>query len=507
MAWLHTWTGVVLGSVLFAIFWMGTLSVFDQEIDRWMRPGTRLPPSPQALRLDPHIAPQAQVLAAGASQWSLVLPSERTTVIGLRWRSAEGQFATRDLDPRTGALIADQGSHAGTGFIFPFHFMLHLKWLDLGYWIVGLAAMAMLVLLASGVVIHRKIFIDFFLFRPRKRLQRASLDLHNLSGVLGLPFHFVMTLSGLVIFISVYFPQAHVGAFGSGKQARADYQAEALGRYTRPRLGRPGALASLDAMQAEAERLWSGGRVYFVRVWHPGDAGSYVEMRRSHAREVTINLDQVFFDAVSGRVLHRFEAAPLVSAQRFVSGIHFIQFDHWALRWLYFGCGLLGCVMIATGFLFWLESRRTRHARQGLAGVRVVEALVVASVSGIAIATLCFFVANRLLPLGASLAGQDRAALEVWVFYIAWLASLAHAAWRRAEPPLQPARQAWHEQCLAAAALAMGAVALNATSTGDALPLSLARCDLAIAGVDLMLLAAALAFWQLGSQCWKRHSG
>jgi hypothetical protein len=249
-------------------------------------------------------------------------------------------------------------------------------------------------------------------------------------------------------------------------------------------------------MQAEAERLWSGGSVYFVRVWHPGDAGSYVEMRRSHAREVTMNLDQVFFDAGSGRVLHRFEAAALVSAQRFISGIHFIQFDHWALRWLYFGSGVLGCVMIATGFLVWLESRRTRHARQGLSGVRVVEALVVASVSGIAIATLCFFVANRLLPLGASLAGQDRAALEVWVFYGAWLASLAHAAWRRAEPPLQPARQAWREQCLAAAVLAMGAVALNATSTGDALPVSLARGDLAIAGMDLMLLAAALVFWR-----------
>ena len=34
---LHTWTGVVLGGVLFAIFWTGTLCVFDREIDRWMR--------------------------------------------------------------------------------------------------------------------------------------------------------------------------------------------------------------------------------------------------------------------------------------------------------------------------------------------------------------------------------------------------------------------------------------------------------------------------------------
>src|SRR5687768_14441954 len=42
MSWLHTWAGVGLGGLLFAIFWMGTLSVFDREIDRWMMPGTRI---------------------------------------------------------------------------------------------------------------------------------------------------------------------------------------------------------------------------------------------------------------------------------------------------------------------------------------------------------------------------------------------------------------------------------------------------------------------------------
>lgn len=43
MNWVHTWAGAVLGGLLFAIFWMGTLSVFDREIDRWMAPMTRVP--------------------------------------------------------------------------------------------------------------------------------------------------------------------------------------------------------------------------------------------------------------------------------------------------------------------------------------------------------------------------------------------------------------------------------------------------------------------------------
>ena len=34
MAWLHTWFGLVLGFVLMVVFFFGSLSVFDREIDR-----------------------------------------------------------------------------------------------------------------------------------------------------------------------------------------------------------------------------------------------------------------------------------------------------------------------------------------------------------------------------------------------------------------------------------------------------------------------------------------
>lgn len=73
--------------------------------------------------------------------------------------------------------------------------------------------MATLVLLVSGVVIHRKIFTDFFTFRPDRKLPRSSLDLHNLTGVLALPFHFTMALSGLIIFIAIYFPTVVSSAY------------------------------------------------------------------------------------------------------------------------------------------------------------------------------------------------------------------------------------------------------------------------------------------------------
>lgn len=487
MAWLHTWAGVVLGSVLFAVFWMGTLSVFDREIDRWMMPATRISPTAPAaapVSLDSVARAVLPSVPAGASQWRVDLPTERTPVMRFTYKASGVDPAPRQMDPQTLAFLPPQGTLGGSGFFFPFHYGLHLQWMEIGKWIVGVAGMAMLLLLVSGVVIHRKIFSQFFTFRPRKSLQRSSLDLHNLVGVLGLPFHFVITLSGMVIFMMMYFPQAYSGAYGEGKAAKAEFFADAYGKYSRPRANAPGTLGSLDTMADVARREWGGTEPYFVRVWHPGDANSYVELRRSYAREVTMNVDQIFFDAASGDVLHRFQAAPVMSAQRFISGIHFIQFEHWTLRWLYFVAGLAGCVLIATGFLFWLEARRARHAARALAGVRVVEGLTVGSVTGIIVASLALLAANRLLPPAHGLDGDHRAALEVWLFYLVWIATFVHAWWR--------GMAAWREQAWAVCVLAVGCVLFNALTTGDHPLRSLMDGQWAVAGVDLTLLALAL---------------
>jgi hypothetical protein len=169
----------------------------------------------------------------------------------------------------------------------------------------------------------------------------------------------------------------------------------------------------------------------------------------------------------------------------FISGLHLIQFRHWSLRWLHFGLGLTGCVLIATDFLFWLESRRKRYEQLRLKGVGFVEGMTIGSVSGIVIATFVFFVVNRLLPLNVTFLGQERSALEIWTFYLGWLAAFAHA-W------LRPAR-AWIEQCSMIAMLAVAAMLLNWLTTGDHLARSLAHRHLwPIAGMDVLLLLAAV---------------
>lgn len=482
MEGLHTWCGVVLGGVLCAVFWMGSLSVFDREIDRWMSPATRLEPPPATLSLDALVRDRIAELAPGAQQWSITLPTERTPTLQVRYRDADGELVVRHLDPRSGRVLDGAGSAGGTGFIFPFHYTLHVRWKEIGIWLVGLAGMAMLVLMVSGVLIHVRIFREFFTFRPSKALTRSSLDLHTSAGVLALPFHLVMPLSGLIIFFSIFFPSTWRAAY---LDDRAAFTRETFGTYERAKLERPAPLASLDAMRAEAERAWGAGDVSSLRVRNAGDAASVVEARRSSARTVAIAREQLYFDGVTGRVLERFDAArPVLGVQSFIAGLHFTFFDHWTLRWLYFASGLSGCVLIATGYLFWLESRRARHAALGLSGVRCVEVLTIGSVSGIVLSTFAFFIANRLLPGGAALAGLDREGLERAAFYTVWTGTFVHAALRRSA--------AWREQCWAIAAAGLSAVALNWITTGDHIVRALRHGAWSVAVMDVMLIVAAL---------------
>lgn len=493
MGWLHTWAGVVLGMLLFAVFWTGTLIVFDREIDRWMIPSSRLPFTGAPASIDALRGELAKVPPQVPS-WIVLPPTAREPSLRAGYFLGPGNLVRMYYDPATLQPLPKPESQAGSLFLFQLHDSLHIKLWGIGNWLVGLAGMAMLALCTSGVVIHRRIFTDFFTLRLSRRPQRLILDLHSTAGTIGLLFYVVMAFSGLTIFAATYFPSAWQAAFKGDRQT---FFSETYDAFMRPRLGKPAPLAAVDPMVAQATREWHGVPPMMVRVWWPGDANAFVEMRPSVEDGVTMRTDPIYFDGVTGAVLHRSTMRPMTAVQQFVTGIHFVQFRHWTLRWLYFLLGLLGCTLIVTGLLFWIEQRRKSHAAAGLPGVRLVEGLAVGGTTGLVTATLTYFVANRLLPSGVVLLGMERPALEALAFWLAWAGSFLHAG-------LRPAG-AWIEQCGVIAGLAVAAVVLNAITTGDHLLRTVVEGSRAVAGVDLVLLLGAAAAAHAARRLRTRH--
>jgi uncharacterized iron-regulated membrane protein len=523
MTWVHTWFGLVLGYVLMICFFFGALSVFDREIDRWAIPKTRFEPQPLPSfdnLLKPifdQMQPHPVDMAATADRVIGDLPDPKTMPMASLYAytthrdpvlSIGAEFSIPNkpknssddhlhvhgwatIDPRTGESIPDDSLKIGSQWFYPMHYSLNWHWKNIGYWVVGLAALVMLAALVTGVIIHRKIFREFFTFRPEKRVQRSTLDLHNMTGVVALPFHFFFALTGLIIFAGIYLPVGSTMLKPLHDQHEI-LEAERTGLPHEP-AGIAAPLASVDAMVVEAKRRWAArdmaGEVGFLFIDHLGDQNSFVSIYRAGSDRVALVGEAIHFKASSGEVLREDPPRTVVSEiNEFMTGLHLQHFEHWLLRWLYVVGGLLGCVCIATGFIFFVEKRKQQHNKTNSQGARVVDALAVTAVTGMLIATISMLVVNRLLP--ADLAG--RVDWETNAFWGGWLLAFFHSAWRSGPVARAGFNPAWREQCWAIALLAITAVLLNWISTGDHLVKTLfTQTYLAVAGVDLSLLATA----------------
>lgn len=236
MAWLHTWTGLIFGWLLFAIFLTGTLSYFKDEISHWTQPEVQSHPLDPVTSLG--LAQRyLETNASHASTWFIRLPSEREAALSVSWRDPNGGgrrgFTDKELDARTGEAVEARDSRGGE-FFYRFHFQLQMPhpW---GRWLSTFCAFIMLLGLVTGIITHKKIFKEFFTFRPGKG-QRSWLDGHNAIGVLVLPFHLMISYSSLVIFMYMVMPASILASYGDS----SGYFNDVFGRDEVPRrLPRP----------------------------------------------------------------------------------------------------------------------------------------------------------------------------------------------------------------------------------------------------------------------------
>ncbi|GKT26881.1 PepSY-associated TM helix domain-containing protein [Acidovorax sp. SUPP3334] len=507
MAWLHTWSGLVLGWLLFAIFFTGTLSFFKTEFNLWMRPELHGLPAASA-----DVAERAQQAlhrkVPDVAQWFMRLPDERQPGVTILWRGKEGgRFKTLLMNPQTGEAIETRDTMGGE-FFYRFHFELRTaqkgRWTLEGRWVVGVATLLMFIALLSGIVTHRRIFKDFFTFRPAKGGQRAWLDAHSVSGVLVLPFYLMITFSGLMIFHSLYMPSgiaaAYPGPKGTDSQA---YFAELQGDTPSARGARraPNETAQslpafdLAPMLASAHRTWGDARIGGVSAHNDGER-TVVEITRHDGDRLQYGPARMRFDGATGETLALLDPdSPALRTYRVLYGLHLAHFAGPGMRWGLFGFGVLGSLMIATGMVLWSVKRRQQAQRKGAAapplkrGERLVASLNVALLGGLPLATGVFIASSRLVPLDVA----GRADVELAWFFGAWGLALAIGA-------VRPDRWGWSMVLGLAGAVFAALPVLNALTTQAHLGISLPAGDWVWAGMDLSFLATGVL---LGWMAWR----
>lgn len=507
MGWVHTWSGLVLGWLLYAIFLTGTLSFFLDEINQWMRPELhRSVPGPATARL---AVESIEKLAPDATTWTLNLHGPRNAEVQAFWRppgaeSGRAGMKHAYLDAATGETIDPRETRAGN-FLYRFHFELYGLPRDVARWIVGFATMFMFVAIISGVIMHRKIFVDYFTFR-RNRGPRTWMDAHNATSVYALPFHLVITFSGLLLLMGTImpaprealYPQEDTRLFTAelrgmnplaqqSTQERAQAGRENGGRDGREaRAPRP-VQADVDALIAQAQSRWDGASVGSI-VMTRQDNFPVLELREEHGISLANRgmPRRLRYDGVTGHELETV-AMPAPSAVRAsyntMVSLHLGRFADPVVRWALFLSGVLGTLMIATGMMLWVSKRLPARAKTGRThfGHRLVEVTNIAAIAGLTVATAVYFFLNRLLPVGI----EGRSDWEINGFFIVWALTLAHAL-------LRPDRRAWQEQLGSAAALFAAIPLLNALTGGEGLIASIPAGKWPVAGFDLVALVCGL---------------
>ncbi|ABX51588.1 PepSY-associated TM helix domain-containing protein [Shewanella baltica OS625] len=498
MTWLHTWVGLLTCWVLFLVFFAGTAAYYRAEINLWMQPENH------GSQYDAHADNQQLILkgltalaqqAPDAETWWVYLPTQRTPLLTYAWSepAAEGQrfgdYHQGFINPATGEALPKARESRGGDFLYRLHFDLYYMSVITARWIVGFCTMFMLVAIISGIVIHKRIFKDFFSFRPGKG-PRSWLDAHVASSVLALPFHLMITYTGLVTLMFMYMPWGLNTQYGDETQAfysqwKPIYSSSVPSGEAATMQSPQQLLASLNAAMPMSDEAASP--IEMLQVEHLNDANARVTVRMSPDHSLNQQAPWYRFSAVTGKLTEESTATSAANkTQSTMIALHSGRFAGQGLRLLYLLAGMTGCVMIATGAIMWAEKLVQKQQKSGQfkPGLALVKMLNLATFAGLPIALASYFYANRLLPVTF----VDRENWEIHCFFISWALVALLACFKRD-------KQTWQRLFLLTALLYGLLPLLNAMTSQYQLMSNLQRQAYVLAGFDLMMLALAALFY------------
>lgn len=500
MRWLHTWSGLIVGWLLFAIFVTGTSAYYKDEITAWMKPEFhKAIVSENAIQIAINKAIEN---TKNSNKVNVSLPNSRSNVIAIRaFKPQTNKKQKRRRTPATyynattGDQIKETTKTAGGNFLYRFHFELHGVSRYLGRWIVGIASMAMLVAIITGILIHKRIFKDIFTFRPKNNT-RGWMDAHILPAVAALPFLIMITYSGLVLFGNLMFPHSLKTYYdGNFMKYRQDLMAvyskkneidinDKVGKIinnststriintnTQRNINRHNSSNANKILKAQALRqiekikqnnklannITSEKLLKIIenanKIW-PNNIGSFTitKIKDRYMVEVTsknpsnifntrVSKESITYDANTAEVIKQItpptNESSILNTSTALRSLHEAKFADSTLRFFFFLSGILGIVIAGTGLILWTEKRKKKNLYKKSFGFWLVEKLNLGTIMGLFIAIGIYFIANRIITVDENI----RRVFEINTFFITWLLAYIYAFIRNT-------KKAWKEQLL-----------------------------------------------------------
>ncbi|MFY0640474.1 MAG: PepSY domain-containing protein [Bermanella sp.] len=496
MNWLHTWSGLLLSSLLYFIFITGTAGYFDEEITHWMQPERPVVNEKMDQRTILEMAEQhLNTVAPDAQSWWVVFPIARSYSAVTWWQEPDekgGRWKSNILDLQTGSSVMTRETGGGKT-LYAMHYVLHYMPKNLAYWVVSFCSMFMFIALITGIIVHKKIFKEFFTFRPNKK-QRSWLDIHNVFSVLPIPFHLMITYSGLVFLMFSSMPGVIVGSYGTDKEQYNSFVESVFEKPGHPEHNHaPADTISMLSLMSDIESRWGENSLYEIGLEGRGTAGAHIQVKHHEQSGISEGKELIYHGSTAELMFDSTTTPHSQSASKklyqVLTELHEGNFAGIALRWLYFISGLMGVGMIATGMMLWAVKRREKAQRIGTqdSGLALVEYSNIGIIVGLPIAIAVYFWANRIIPLDMA----NRESWEINSLFIAWLIMLISPFVLAKKMTIQAL---WVKQLLLASALYLSLPILNAVTSDKNIVAAALQGDWVIVSFDLTMILFGLMF-------------
>ncbi|WP_084705075.1 PepSY-associated TM helix domain-containing protein [Beijerinckia mobilis] len=374
---VHTWTGIIAGLFLFIAFYGGAITVFRDPLTRWVdAPNTAA--STDFDRAGDLIAKTLAAHPEAAREFSLLVSEKRdgsvepARDVQLSWQKSrrDGAPFSASLDAE-GALKVAQIHPSG---LFPFIDIIHRTGglpfnRDIGEWIMGVVSgLYFLAVFAGVIIILPALAREIFALRIGPNVKRMWMDVHNLIGLLSLPFHIVIALTAFVFCLhdlmlpaldKVVFEgrlPALIKAGNPGSRPPAANSPPATMLPPQVLLEKVAALApDFQPTRMQYRAFGTQTATLTITGFDPR------HMMRLHGSVV---VSPVTGDIVNAEYLpgHGGTWATITSA---FFALHFASYGGTPIHFSYLLLGLAGAVLFYSGNLLWIESRRRSERKNG----------------------------------------------------------------------------------------------------------------------------------------------
>ncbi|MDD2841596.1 MAG: PepSY-associated TM helix domain-containing protein [Tolumonas sp.] len=486
---LHTWVGLIAGMVLFVAFYAGVITLFRGEVTQWQQPELRVQttatPAEYQLWLDRFIALHPQA----SDEFWMILPGEHEAQLRFMWMEAgkhgrqmvtQSELQSREDEKQETSELAH--------LINEVHFSLAIPGMT-GRTFLGVISLLYGLALVTGIVIHLpRLTKDFWLLRKQQGERRHWLDLHNLIGVISLPFHLIFAWTGAIwglsallyaLFNSAVFDQQLYAATGQTFMPMSSVQ----------RTGVVQAPLSAELLlrklpnTAEFTPKWLHYKNY-------GDSSAQVEIVAQQEKQLSQS-KLIVLNATTGQLLQDQTGDNESLNHGMMMGLyslHFGDFGGIAIRLLYAVLGIGGCFLFYSGNQLWinaqLKNRQVKIQRQGIVMAKLTNGFCIG----------CCMAISSLFVFSAVMAEHPNiATLQTKAFFIVWGITMLYSF-------IRPIVQGRSELLYGCAGITFFIPLVDLWVNHNQLFAGFITLKTAFLWVDLAALLYALVFWRLAQR-------